>query len=258
MAESPVSKRDGISPPAQRESESGVIGFCGAPESDRRKPGGIFGRYLEPQAKTILQRFGLDVPRFRWAKTLDDALKSGRRIGYPLTAKVVSPAIYRKSDWEGVETRVIDDEALRAAFHRFSRLPDFMGILVEERCSEGPSIKVGVTRIDYGREPVIILESRAMYPRIAKCRGCQLSEKGRCHIRSSLKALGLRCCADRGARPPFNELAFEQMLEKAVRLVVEHKPDMEALIFDPVRCTPDRCIVLDVRVKLFPKISINL
>ncbi len=215
------------------------------------------GRYLEPRAKNILRRFGIDVPRFLWAGTADDAARFARRIGYPLTVKVVSPAIYCKSDWGGVETEIGNDAQLRAAFHRFSRLPKFMGMLVEEHCSEGTALKVGVVRIDYGSRTAVFLEPCVADRWFAGCRGCLLSGCGQCHIRAGLKKLGVRCCACRGGEPIINEKEFERMLINAVRILAEHAPGIEAMILDPVHCTPDRCIVLDARIKLCLPFSTN-
>jgi len=207
------------------------------------------GRYLEPQAKRILKRFGLDVPRFLWARTADEAVRFARRIGYPLTAKVVSPAIYCKSDRGGVETKIGNEAQLREAFHRFSRLQEFMGALVEEHCPHGTALKVGVVRIDCGTRPAVFLETCVADSCFTGCRGCLLSGCGQCHIRAGLKKIGVRCCAFRSGEPVINEKEFERMLTNAVRILAEHAPGIEAMILDPVHCTPDRCIVLDVRIK---------
>ncbi len=206
------------------------------------------GRFLEPHAKEILRVFGIDVPRFLWVETADEAVRFARRIGYPVVAKVVSSCIYCKSDQNGVETTIADDAELRSVFQRFGRMRGFAGLLVEERFPTGPALNVGLTRIDYRCGPAIFLERYGSFLDADGRRSCRLTGGSRYSFRKALKALGLSGF-DRNGDPIINETAFEDLLANASRIVMQTGAGIEALILDPVRCTPDRCIVLDARVK---------
>jgi len=90
------------------------------------------GWVLEPLAKELLGAYGLSTTRFRWAKTIDEAVKGANELGYPVVAKIVSPDIVHKSDVGGVVVGVDGDEALRKVFGRISKLQGFEGILLDE------------------------------------------------------------------------------------------------------------------------------
>jgi hypothetical protein len=113
------------------------------------------GWVLEPRAKELLAAAGIPVPRFTWAHDMEEATRFANTIGYPVVAKVVSPAILHKSDAGGVSVGIKDDSGLRAAYKRFEALEGFAGVLVEEMV-DGLELIVGA-KVDYQFGPVILL-----------------------------------------------------------------------------------------------------
>jgi len=113
------------------------------------------GWVLEPEAKRLCSLAGLTVPRFAVATKAEEATQFSQNIGYPVAAKVVSPQVLHKSDVGGVVVGIDSNEKLREAFHRFSHIAGFSGMLVEEMVS-GIELIAGA-KIDYQFGPVILL-----------------------------------------------------------------------------------------------------
>ena len=78
------------------------------------------GWILEPEAKRLLSLAGLKVPRFKWARGLEEAILLGEEIGYPLVAKVVSPKAMHKTDLGGVVVGLESATRLAEVFNRLS------------------------------------------------------------------------------------------------------------------------------------------
>ncbi len=113
------------------------------------------GWVLEPDAKRLFSFLGLDVPRFGWAKKVEEAIQFAEEIGYPVVGKVVSPKLVHKSEKNGVEIGIDNDEKLKETFRRFSQIDGFAGMLVEEMIS-GVELIVGA-KVDDQFGPVVLL-----------------------------------------------------------------------------------------------------
>src|SRR3989304_1789803 len=109
----------------------------------------------EPETKRLLSLAGLPVPRFLWARKVEDAVRFAGEIGYPVVAKIVSSDVVHKSDQGGVVTGVADQEQLAAVFDRFSRFGSIEGVLVEEMLAGLELIVSG--KIDFQFGPVSLL-----------------------------------------------------------------------------------------------------
>ena len=112
------------------------------------------GWVVEPEAKRLLSLAGVVVPKFGWAKDVEEAVHFVKSIDYPVVAKIVSSQIIHKSDVGGVVTNIDREEKLRETFSKFSHFDGFAGILVEEMV-DGLELIVG-SKNDYQFGPVIL------------------------------------------------------------------------------------------------------
>jgi acetyltransferase len=69
----------------------------------------------EPEAKAVLEAYGIPVVPGAIAAGVDEALTVARRIGFPVVLKIVSPDITHKSDVGGVALNIKTEAELRAA-----------------------------------------------------------------------------------------------------------------------------------------------
>jgi acetyl coenzyme A synthetase (ADP forming)-like protein len=69
------------------------------------------------EAEKILDAYDLPVIPGSLSNTMQEAVESARRIGYPVVMKVMSEDILHKFDVQGVVLNITDDESAAASFH---------------------------------------------------------------------------------------------------------------------------------------------
>ena len=75
-----------------------------------------YGWVMEPYAKQLFALAGMDVPRFNWARNLDDVISFVKEVGYPVVMKGSAPAIQHKTDAGLVLLRIGDETEVREAY----------------------------------------------------------------------------------------------------------------------------------------------
>lgn len=110
-------------------------------------------RLPEMTAKEILQAYGIVIPEGESATTIDEALESAERIGYPVTLHLLSPELHLASDMETRHVDLPDPRALRDGFDlltlRFARrVPEgrLEGVFVEKNLAHGRHAALGMVR----------------------------------------------------------------------------------------------------------------
>jgi acetate---CoA ligase (ADP-forming) subunit beta len=81
-----------------------------------------WGWVMEPDAQNIFSLYGFKTPKHAVATEAKQAISMAHTIGYPVVAKIVSPAIIHKSDVQGVVVGIKDDQILSQTLERFSKL----------------------------------------------------------------------------------------------------------------------------------------
>jgi len=207
------------------------------------------GWVMEPEAKRLLAIAGLEVPRFKWATSMAEALRSAHEIGYPVVGKVVSCSVVHKSDQGGVALGIDSDKTLESIYRRFSSIENFAGMLVEEMVS-GVELIVGA-KIDYQFGPVILLGMGGTGVEIYKdavVRMAPLQEKDVTSMVRSLRAHQL-LEGYRGSEPvDLNKLS--RMMTAFSDLVMELEEVIASIDLNPVMCSSKRCVVADARIML--------
>lgn len=207
------------------------------------------GWVLEPEAKRFFSLAGFEVPRFAWAKTEEEAIRSAETIRYPLVAKIVSPAVLHKSDVRGVRVGVRNSQELTALFREWSGVARSAGMLVEE-IHEGRELIVGAKN-DFQFGPIVLLGSGGTGVEIFKdvvLGMTPLEEKDALSMVGRLKTRPL-LEGYRGTQP----IAMEQLTRLLVRfsrLVMELETHVESIDLNPVLCSGSRAVVADARIIL--------
>jgi acyl-CoA synthetase (NDP forming) len=210
------------------------------------------GWVLEPQAKELLAAAGMPVPRFTWAQDKEAAIRFAHTIGYPVVAKVVSPAILHKSEAGGVITSIQDDEALRLAYERLKTLTGFAGMLVEEMI-EGLELIVGA-KMDYQFGPVILVGIGGTSVEIYKDTSIRMAPLVPEDVEAMVHGLRAHKLLEgyRGAAP-INQQALTALLMAFSAFVMDAEAEIESIDLNPVKCTAERCLVADARIMLAAK-----
>ena len=131
-------------------------------------------KLLEHEAYEALRAYGLPVPKAGLARSVEEAVEIGEKIGYPLVLKIVSPDIVHKSDVGGVKVGVKNAEEVKDAFKSImsnvkDKAPDakIAGVLVQEMVPEGLEVIVGATR-DPTFGPVLLFGLGGIFVEVLK------------------------------------------------------------------------------------------
>ena len=207
------------------------------------------GWVVEPRAKRILSLAGLDVPRFAWARELEEALVFVRERGYPVVAKIVSSRVIHKSDAGGVVTNIDSDEVLEETFSRFRGLDGFSGILVEEMV-EGIELIIGA-KVDYQFGPVVLLGIGGTGVEIYRDTALRMAPLESRDVDFMVRSLRARSLLEgyRGSKPVNMQDLFRMMVAFS-NLTMELEDHITSIDLNPVMCSPDGCIVADARIML--------
>jgi len=209
------------------------------------------GWVLEPLAKQILAAYDLSVPRSVWEKDLHRAQTAAEVLGFPLVAKVVSPAIMHKSDVCGVEVGVPGAAELAGAFERFSKLDGFDGILLEEMLT-GVELIVGA-KVDHAFGPVVLLGIGGTGVEIYNDVTIRMAPVDASEVDTMINCLRGKVLLDgfRGGRP-VARAALAEMVAGFSHLVMDLQDTVESIDLNPVFCTEECCTVGDARILLKP------
>ena len=104
----------------------------------------------EAEAKALFSDVGIAVPDHGVATTADEAVAVAERIGYPVVAKVSSPAVQHKTEWaggRGVQVGLADEGAVRAAAGDILEAADEQGVDADVLVEEALDVEAGTEMI---------------------------------------------------------------------------------------------------------------
>lgn len=208
-----------------------------------------WGWVLEPDAQKIFNLYGFKTPKYDVATSSDEALTMAKKIGWPVVAKIVSPAVVHKSDVKGVVVGIRDDRTLVATLERLSKIEGFAGMLIAEMV-KGLELIIGAKNDDqFG--PMILLGMGGVGVEIYKdvaLRMAPLKDRDADHMINELVARKL-LFGYRGAEP-INLPALRKTLVNFSKLMMDMKDIVESIDLNPVMCTARVCNVVDSRIML--------
>lgn len=105
-------------------------------------------KWSENDGRRLLEHFEVPLVPARLVRNAEEAASAAAAYGYPVALKICSADIPHKSDVGGVALSLRDEEAVREAFDRLSRIADAPdqaeGVLVSPMRSDGVDMYVGV------------------------------------------------------------------------------------------------------------------
>lgn len=207
------------------------------------------GWVLEPDAKRIMGEAGLAVPEFRLAKTIDAALQAAKALGYPLVAKVVSPAVLHKTEVKGVVLGIDGDQELQEVVSRFSKMEAYAGVHLEKMAS-GVELIVGA-KIDDQFGPVILMGIGGTGVEIYQDVTIRMAPLAQTDVKSMLHSLkGRKLLQGYRGGEAVNPVKLTRFLLDFSKLVVDMQEQVESIDLNPVLCSQDACVIADARIIL--------
>lgn len=202
-------------------------------------------KLLEHEAYMLLEYYGLPVPRYSLARSLEEAIDAANRIGYPIVLKIVSPDIVHKSDVGGVVVGIENERAVAEAYARIlenvkKMVPEarIMGILVQEMVPEGIEVIIGGIRdpvfgpvVMFGLGGVFVEVLRDVSFRVAPLTEDDATEMIR-EVKGYMLLKGYR------GQPPRDLEALKKIIIGVARLMEENEWIKE-LDLNPVMAYPE-------------------
>ncbi|MGD0022249.1 MAG: acetate--CoA ligase family protein [Smithellaceae bacterium] len=208
-----------------------------------------WGWVMEPDAQKIFSLYGFKTPKHAVATETKQAISVARSIGYPVVAKIVSPAIIHKSDVKGVVVGIDNDEILTKTLERFHRLNGFTGMMIAEMI-HGIELIIGAKN-DFQFGPMILLGMGGIGVEIYKdvsLRMAPLKARDADNMVSELTAHRL-LTGYRGTKP-INMNALKKTILSFSGLMMDLRDVAESVDLNPVMCNSKSCIIADARIML--------
>lgn len=208
------------------------------------------GWVLEPDAKRILGLSGISVPRFKLAQTLSEAVVAAKDIGYPVVAKLVSPAVVHKSEANGVAVGVQSDSTLKSIFNRFAKHEAFAGMLVEEMAAGSVELIVG-GKIDAQFGPVVLLGIGGTSVEIYKDTALRMAPLKETDVESMINSLtAVQLLRGYRGAAAIDMQTLTGLIIAFSGLLMKLAPQVTSIDLNPVICSSKRCLVADARIML--------
>jgi acyl-CoA synthetase (NDP forming) len=207
------------------------------------------GWVMEPEAKRLLSLAGMDTPRFRWARSVEEAVGFAEKAGYPVVGKIVSPRVVHKTEFKGVALGLDSPRKIEETFLRFSRVEGFAGMLVEETLS-GLELIIGA-RVDFQFGPVVLLGIGGTGVEIYRDVALRMAPLEERDVKSMIQGLKARRLLEgyRG-KDPVHMGEMTRLLLTFSSLVMEIYPLIESIDLNPVFASVSRVVVGDARIML--------
>ncbi len=231
------------------------------PEAVRSLLAGRAGPLAEHAAKAVFAAYGASVPPARLvarAAGLEDAAAA---LGYPLAAKIQSPAIPHKTEAGGVRLGIADLPALRSAFAdilanaaRHAADAPVDGVLLEPMAARGVEIIVGVVR-DPTFGPVLMVGAGGVATELFQDAAYRLAPVDEAEATAMLRGLRSAALLDgfRGA-PPADVPALARLVALVSRFADAGRAFVAELELNPVIVHPagQGCTIADALLVLSP------
>lgn len=211
----------------------------------------------EFEAKQIFAAYGIPTVETRLAQDVETAVIQANEIGYPVVLKLNSTTITHKSDVNGVQLNLADDDAVRAAYHaiqaRVTELhgPEhFLGVTVQpmEKLN-GYELIIGAS-LDAQFGPVLLFGAGGTLVEVFRDRALALPPLTTTLARRMMEQTRIFSALQgiRG-RTPVNLDALQRLMVRFSQLVVEQRWIKEIDI-NPLLASPERLLALDARIVL--------
>jgi acetyl coenzyme A synthetase (ADP forming)-like protein len=247
------------------ESAAGALGLAAARSEWLRRPAGDVpaldgidraaarrvveeqgeGWLAPEQTRRLLEAYGVPLVAERAAESSEDALAAARELGFPVVVKTAAAGAH-KTERGGVALDLRDEEQVAAAVERIG-----VPVIVQSFVSGGAELLAGVVQ-DPVFGPLVAFGPGGVLAELigdAAFRLAPLSAVDTHELVDTGKA-GRLVRGFRGA-PPADADALTDLLHRLSALA-EDLPEVAELDLNPVIGLPERCVVVDARVRVEP------
>jgi acetate---CoA ligase (ADP-forming) len=211
---------------------------------------------LETESRSLLEAYGVSLPRAELARSAEEAAEAGARLGFPVAMKVVSPDILHKSDAGGVKLNIGDGNAASGAYREIldSALKTtdkerVAGVMLSPMAPKGQECIAGVIR-DRQFGPVIMFGLGGIFVEVLKdvsFRVAPLSKEDMDEMIREIKGYRL-LTGIRGEKPKDVE-AVKEVLARLNEIALGN-PEIQEIDLNPLIVHERGVSIVDSRVIL--------
>lgn len=203
------------------------------------------------EANALVSAAGIATPRSHLAASVDEAVETALKLGFPVAVKAVGPALLHKTEHHALRLNLGTKAAVRTAAADLTRaLGDRMeGLLVQRMVNGGAEMMIGaINDATFGH--VVVCGSGGVLVDLLADSSCRLhpvTDQDAAQMVESLKGVRL-LRGFRGAEPA-DEAAFRDAILR-ISALVGLCPEIQELDLNPVKVLPGGVSAIDVRVRV--------
>ena len=199
-------------------------------------------------ASRLVSENGLTLPPQRVAEDAEDAVAAAAEIGYPVVVKLAAADVVHKTEAHGVWPGLRDATDVRCAAAALLDLPVSGGLLLVQREVSGPALAVGLTQ-DARFGPLLMIASGGTSLDLWGDQVFLMPPLRRGEIRDALRTLRTwpLLTGFRGSVPVDLDAVLDLVDTVGRRGLT--RPDIVELDLNPVICTADGPVCVDVKVR---------
>ena len=210
----------------------------------------------EVEAKQIFLTCGLDVIDTRLAKNKEEAVATGKELGFPIALKIVSPDIIHKTDASGVklnlktatEVKRSFTEIITSAKKRFPKAK-IHGVSVQKMAKPGTEIIIGMSQ-DAQFGPVLMFGLGGIFVEVLKDVSFGIPPLTRKDTRDMIKEIkGYPLLEGFRGREKVDTANLESWLLKLSELAQQY-PEIKEFDLNPIFAYGDGATIVDARIIL--------
>ena len=203
------------------------------------------------EANALVAAVGIAIPRCTLAASIDDAVESAVRLGFPVAVKGVGRELLHKTEHKAVRLNLKSKTDVRvAAAELISALGDKLdGLLVQRMVTGGAEMMIGAINDPTFGHVIVCGSGGVMIDLLADsaCRLHPVTDRDAAEMVASLK--GVRLLRGFRGTEPLDEAAYRDGVLR-ISALVSICPEIQELDLNPLAVLPGGVSALDVRVRV--------
>ena len=218
------------------------------------------GWLSEPEAKRVLEAYGLTVARTIVAHTVDEAVAAAQELGFPVVIKILSPQVLHKSDIGGVVLDLKNASEVAGAAERMGRrlhelhpAAELQGYAVQQMIqrNDAHELIIGMT-VDPSFGPVILFGHGGVAVEVIADRAVALPPLNMALARDLIRRTRVfRLLRGYRDRPPADLGRVQLALVQVSQLIID-VPEIVELDVNPLLADEQGVVALDARIRVAP------
>ena len=206
------------------------------------------------EAREVCETYSLPVPKEGLARSVEEAVRLARDIGFPVALKIVSPDILHKTEAGGVQLGVSNAREVRQAYRtitanawHYKSEAQITGVQVQQMVTEGTEVIVGSIR-DAAFGPVVMFGLGGVLVETLQDTTFRLAPTTQTEALRMLDEIR-GAAVLRGVRglPAANQQVLSAVIVNVSQLAADF-PEISEIDLNPVMVSPNGAIAVDARL----------